>query len=83
MLTGNELASGGQLLMIIGGLSVWLRAIPEHIWQWIVSKTSICCKTWSTFEVRGDDMSNWEFHTIVAICSMVRPELERPRWFRH
>lgn len=42
MLTGrNEFASGGLLLMIIGGLSVWLRAIPERIWHWIVSQTTM------------------------------------------
>ena len=42
MLTGrNEFASGGLMLMIIGGLSVWLRAIPERIWEWIVSQTTM------------------------------------------
>lgn len=42
MLTGrNEFASGGLLLMIIGGLSVWLRAVPERIWEWIASQTTM------------------------------------------
>jgi len=42
MLAGrNEFASGGLLLMIIGGLSVWLRAIPERLWHWIVSQTTM------------------------------------------
>ena len=42
MLTGrNEFASGGLLLMIIGGLSVWLRAIPERLWHWIVRQTTM------------------------------------------
>jgi mitochondrial chaperone BCS1 len=42
MLTGhNEFASGGLLLMIIGGISVWLRAVPERIWHWIVSQTTM------------------------------------------
>jgi mitochondrial chaperone BCS1 len=42
MLTGrNEFASGGLLLMIIGGLSVWLRAVPERVWHWIVGQTSM------------------------------------------
>lgn len=27
--------------MIIGGLSVWLRAIPERVWEWIVSQTTM------------------------------------------
>ena len=42
MLTGrNEFASGGLMLMIIGGLSVWLRAVPERIWCWIVGQTTM------------------------------------------
>lgn len=42
MLAGrNEFASGGLLLMIIGGLSVWLRAIPERVWHWIVSQITM------------------------------------------
>ncbi|MGA2646668.1 MAG: hypothetical protein ABSF15_18305 [Candidatus Sulfotelmatobacter sp.] len=39
MLAGrNEFASGGLLLMIIGGVSVWLRAVPETSWYWIVGQ---------------------------------------------
>lgn len=42
MLTGqNAFASGGLLLMIIGGISVWLRAVPERIWHWLVSQTTM------------------------------------------
>jgi chaperone BCS1 len=42
VLTGrNEFASGGLLLMIIGGLSVWLRALPESLWHWIVGQTTM------------------------------------------
>jgi chaperone BCS1 len=42
MLTGrNEFASGGLLLMIIGGISVWLRAVPERVWYWIVGQTTM------------------------------------------
>ena len=42
MLAGrNEFASGGLLLMIIGGLSVWLRAVPERLWDWIVGQTTM------------------------------------------
>lgn len=42
MLTGgNDFASGGLLLMIIGGLSVWLRAVPEKLWHWIVGQTTM------------------------------------------
>lgn len=42
MLTGhNEFASGGLLLMIIGGLSVYLRAVPERLWRWIIDQTTM------------------------------------------
>lgn len=42
MLRGqNAFASGGLLLMIIGGLSVYLRAVPERIWEWIVGQTTM------------------------------------------
>jgi len=42
LLTGqNQFASGGLLLMIIGGLSVYLRAVPQRIWYWFVSQTTM------------------------------------------
>jgi chaperone BCS1 len=42
MLSGhNQFASGGLLLMIIGGLSVYLRAVPEKLWEWFVSQTTM------------------------------------------
>jgi chaperone BCS1 len=42
MLTGqNAFASGGLLLMIIGGVSVCLRAVPEQIWYWIVRQATM------------------------------------------
>ena len=42
MLTGrNEFASGGLLLMIIGGLSVYLRAVPDALWRWIIGQTTM------------------------------------------
>jgi chaperone BCS1 len=52
MLAGrNEFASGGLLLMIIGGITVWLRAIPERIWGWIVGQTTM------TITVKDDDVA--------------------------
>jgi len=34
VLTGqNQFASGGPLLMIIGGISVYLRAVPLRAWR--------------------------------------------------
>ena len=42
MLAGqNQFASGGLLLMIIGGVSVYLRAVPQRIWYWLVSQTTM------------------------------------------
>src|SRR5439155_9327854 len=42
MLTGqNAFATGGLLLMIIGGLSVYLRAVPEKLWHWFVDQTTM------------------------------------------
>src|SRR6266404_8659594 len=42
MLTGqNAFASGGLLLMIIGGLSVYLRAVPQRLWYWLVDQTTM------------------------------------------
>ena len=37
----NQFASSGLLLMIIGGLSVYLRAVPERFWEWFVSQTTM------------------------------------------
>ncbi len=42
MFTGqNEFASGGLMLMIIGGISVYLRAVPENLWYWLVRQTTM------------------------------------------
>ncbi len=42
MLTGqNQFAAGGLMLMIIGGLSVYLRAVPERLWYWFVHHTTM------------------------------------------
>ena len=42
MLSGqNQFASGGLLLMLIGGLSVYLRAAPARLWQWFVGQTTM------------------------------------------
>jgi chaperone BCS1 len=37
----NQFASGGMLLMIVGGLSVYLRAVPERLWGWLVGQTTM------------------------------------------
>jgi mitochondrial chaperone BCS1 len=54
-LTGqNQFASGGLFLMIIGGISVYLRAVPESLWRWIVRQTTML------ITVNDDDAAfNW------------------------
>lgn len=47
----NEFASGGLLLMIIGGVSVWLRAVPEKLWDWLVDQTTM------VITVKDDDVA--------------------------
>lgn len=37
----NQFASGGLLLMIIGALGAYLRAIPSRIWDWLVDQTTL------------------------------------------
>jgi chaperone BCS1 len=37
----HTLASDGLLLMLIGGLGVYLRAIPERFWAWCVGQTTM------------------------------------------
>jgi mitochondrial chaperone BCS1 len=52
ILTGqNQFASGGLLLMAIGGLSVYLRAIPEKLWDWIVRQSTMM------ITVKDDDVA--------------------------
>jgi chaperone BCS1 len=51
MLTGqNQFASGALLLMIIGGLSVYLRAVPLRIWEWFVDQVTMM------ITIKGDDV---------------------------
>jgi mitochondrial chaperone BCS1 len=45
----NQFASGGLLLMILGGIGVFLRALPEKFWWWFVAQTTM------TVTVKDDD----------------------------
>jgi mitochondrial chaperone BCS1 len=47
----NQFASGGLLLMIVGGIGVYLRAIPLQLWSWIVRQSVMM------ITVKGDDMA--------------------------
>lgn len=45
----NQFASGGLLLMAIGSIGVFLRALPERLWDWLVEQTTM------TITVKDDD----------------------------
>ena len=37
----NQFASGGLLLMILGSIGVFLRALPQQLWLWFVAQTTM------------------------------------------
>ena len=37
----NQFASGGLLLMMVGGIGVFLRALPAQLWSWLVRQTTM------------------------------------------
>jgi len=37
----NQFASGGLLLMLIGAVGAYMRAIPARIWEWFVDQTTM------------------------------------------
>ena len=45
----HQFASDGLLLMVIGGLGVYLRAIPLKLWFWLVGQTTM------TITVKDED----------------------------
>src|SRR4051812_18399421 len=47
----NQFASGGLLLMMIGGIAAYMRAVPVRLWQWIVSQSTM------KITVKDDDMA--------------------------
>jgi chaperone BCS1 len=47
----NQFASGGLLLMIIGGISVYLRAVPMRIWAWLVDQSTM------SISIKDDDVA--------------------------
>ena len=51
----NQFASGGLLLMIVGGIVAYLRALPQRVWSWITDQTTM------TITVKDEDSS---FHWV-------------------
>jgi chaperone BCS1 len=47
----NQFASGGLLLMIVGGLGVYVKSVPEAMWKWFVRQTTMM------ITVKDDDAS--------------------------
>ena len=47
----NQFASGGLLLMVLGGIGVFLRSLPTQLWNWIVRQTTM------TVTVKDDDQA--------------------------
>jgi chaperone BCS1 len=45
----NQFATGGLLFMLVGGLGVVLRAVPQKLWEWCVSQATM------TITVKDDD----------------------------
>jgi chaperone BCS1 len=37
----NQFASDGMLFMIVGGLGVYLRAVPQKLWEWCANQTTM------------------------------------------
>src|SRR5713226_8937179 len=37
----HQFASDGLLLMVVGGLGVYMRAIPQRVWDWFVGQTTL------------------------------------------
>ena len=47
----HQFASDGLVLMIIGGLGVYLRAIPQRLWEWCLDQTTMM------ITVKDDDVA--------------------------
>jgi mitochondrial chaperone BCS1 len=47
----NQFASGGLLLMVIGGIMAFLRQLPQRLWSWIEEQITL------TITVKDDDVS--------------------------
>lgn len=65
----NQFASGGLLLMIVGGVGVFLRSLPWRLWWWIVGQATM------TITVKDEDAAfRW-----VKEWFLEQPSLRRVR----
>lgn len=65
----NQFASGGLLLMIVGGIGVFLRSLPMRLWEWIESQATMI------ITVKDDDVA----FTWVKEWFLEQPFLSRVR----
>ena len=49
LVSQNQFASGGLLLMLIGSVGVFLRSLPQHLWSLLLQQTTM------TITVKDDD----------------------------
>ncbi len=49
LMSENQFASGGLLLMLIGSVGVFLRSLPQHLWSLLLQQTTM------TITVKDDD----------------------------
>ena len=47
----NQFASGGLVLMLVGGIAAYLRSIPLALWEWLVEQTTML------ITVKDDDVA--------------------------
>jgi chaperone BCS1 len=67
--TQNQFASGGLMLMVVGGIGVFVRSLPWRIWSWIESQCTM------TITVTDDDSA----FTWVKEWFLEQPFLKRIR----
>jgi mitochondrial chaperone BCS1 len=68
-LTQNQFASGGLVLMVVGGLAAWLRGVPMQMYRWIYSRLVL------TVHVQSRDPAfDW-----LRVWILSKPESKRMR----
>jgi mitochondrial chaperone BCS1 len=71
MLSGqNQFASGGLLLMIVGGIGVYLRSLPLRLWSWLIYQCTMLLTV-------NDDDTAFEW---MKEWFLEQPFLKKVRW---